>query len=923
MASLSTNSVSSTNSLGNTSLRGFGGMVSGIDRDSIIEAMTLHASNRVTEQQKEITKLEWKQEAYQSVTDQILDLADNYLSYSSGKSLIDPSFFAKSIISVHGLEESTRFVKASGTSELTENISITSVRQLATASAQESNSFQGTLQTDLQDLEKIWTSSALEGTKLVFGTYTPDEGVSSDATFTFASTYKETYTDNNGKTQTRTVTIDYTNKDGLSDEEFYTNLAKQLNGALKDPDKNLRIGEKDISKIMEFAVARNDKGEAVGITLSELENSSVVINKNSTALKALGYEKRGLAEGEEDYEANGIEFGEFKDNQKKTFKESALNTPMAYEYMKGKKLTFNYDGSKKEIELITKEEAEKLEALRGDPNRKKEQMDLMVSNLQKRLNLAYGTGAVEVSLGGNGQLSFSTGKKDSTVSITSGDTDLLNNLGIVNGESTKVNQSGKLTQSALKETLGDLGQYTDADGNLNLSINGVKIKGLTADSTVSEIMSKINNSDAGVKATYSEATGRFMLVSSETGAGREISLDPGLAQKLFGQTNDGKPTGSYVENLGFKEGKNAVISVSYGSEDVLLERSSNTFDLEGMSVTVSGVFGGKFEESVPKEGSFDLDGLTGERIFYTDPTDKTKIATTLDKNTFYYDKNGQMVNYKGNLIKERKDGSGYELIYDKEWKADSAAAVTFTAAADVDGATERVKSFVEDFNKLVKEINTQVTTYPDDSYGVLTDEQKAEMTDSEIEKWEAKAKEGILYGDSAMRSLSMDVQSVMTTLMSSGASYTDLEKIGITYSDDYLDGGTLVFDESKFKSAMESDPELVSNIITGGGDVSKGLATIVDEAFTPYATRYASKNSDGTSKGTYGMLIEIAGTSKKPTTLYDNQIYTQLKTMNETLENLKATLKTQQERYISQFTYMESMINQFNSQSSYLSNISG
>lgn len=914
MASLSTNSVSSTNSLGNTSLRGFGGMVSGIDRDSIIEAMTLHASNRVTEQQKAITKLEWKMEAYQSVTDQILDLADNYLSYSSGKSLIDPSFFAKSIISVHGLEESTRFVKASGTSELTENISITSVRQLATASTRESNSFHGTLQTGLKDLEEKWISSALEGTQLVFGTTTYDNGtpkVSSDAAFTFPGSYKETYTDENGKTQTRTVTIDYTNKEGLPEQEFYRKLAVQLNEALKE--KDLKVGETAVADAVKF------EATADGITISQNGDlGGIVINRNSTALKALGYVKAEIPEGTSDYEADGISIAEFKDNQKKTFQESGLNTPTAREYMKGKKLTFNYDGSKKDIELITKEEAETLKGLAPD-----EQMKTMAENLQKRLDQAYGKDMVQVTVGADG-LSFSTKKEDSTVSITSGDTALLNNLGIVNGESTKVNQSGKLTQSALKDTLGELSQYTDADGTLDLTINGVKIKGLTVNSTVSEIMSKINNSDAGVKATYSDATGKFMLVSSETGAGRKISLGDGsgnsLAEKLFGQTND---AGVYDENLGFKEGQNAVISVSYGGEEVLLERSSNTFDLEGMNVTVSGVFGGKYAESVPKEGSFDLDGLTGERIFYDEKGDKVlESAAAADKTRIYYDKNGEKVNYRGNRV-EGDDANGYKLVYDKEWKADSAAAVTFSAAADVDGATERVKSFVEDFNKLVKEINDQVTTYPDNSYGVLTDEQKAEMSDDEIEKWEAKAKEGILYGDSAMRSLSMDVQSVMATLMSSGASYADLEKIGITYSDDYLDGGTLVFNESKFKSAMESDPELVSNIITGGGDVSKGLATIVDEAFTPYATRYATKNSDGTNKGTYGMLIEIAGTSKKPTTLYNNQIYTQLKTMNETLANLKATLKTQQERYISQFTYMESMINQFNSQSSYLSNISG
>lgn len=63
MASLSSaGSVTSSNSLGNTSLRGFGGMVSGIQRDEIIEAMTLHTTNKIANQKAEITKLQWKQD---------------------------------------------------------------------------------------------------------------------------------------------------------------------------------------------------------------------------------------------------------------------------------------------------------------------------------------------------------------------------------------------------------------------------------------------------------------------------------------------------------------------------------------------------------------------------------------------------------------------------------------------------------------------------------------------------------------------------------------------------------------------------------------------------------------------------------------------------------------------------------------------
>ena len=99
MASLSSaGSVTSSNSLGNTSLRGFGGMVSGIQRDEIIEAMTLHTTNKIANQKAEITKLQWKQEAYRGLSDKILDLTDNYNSYSSPKALLDPMTFAKNMI---------------------------------------------------------------------------------------------------------------------------------------------------------------------------------------------------------------------------------------------------------------------------------------------------------------------------------------------------------------------------------------------------------------------------------------------------------------------------------------------------------------------------------------------------------------------------------------------------------------------------------------------------------------------------------------------------------------------------------------------------------------------------------------------------------------------------------------------------------
>ena len=142
----------------------------------------------------------------------------------------------------------------------------------------------------------------------------------------------------------------------------------------------------------------------------------------------------------------------------------------------------------------------------------------------------------------------------------------------------------------------------------------------------------------------------------------------------------------------------------------------------------------------------------------------------------------------------------------------------------------------------------------------------------------------------------------------------DLEKIGISFSDDYTAGGKIVFDEEKFKTAMDSDPEKVSDLFTG----THGIVNTIDSTLSTYATRYASRNGNS-----YGVLIEEAGSEKLSLTLTNNSIYKELKDMQETITNLQSQLSTEQDRYISQFTQMERLINQMNSQSSYLSQLGG
>ncbi len=831
-------SISSTNSIGNTSLRGYGGMASGIDRDSIIEKMTLGTTTKINNQKKKITQIQWKQEAYRNISDQILDFGDKYTSFSSTNSLKDPNFFAKNIISVHGRDEATRFVTATGTSNLLNNVSLKGVEQLATSTVRQSNTHKSVngIETNLDDLNAVWRDSKLKGSQLIFEK--PGEGNNKAQVIKLTLPDAYTETDANGKEVTKE--IDYTTTD--TDE-----LVRQLNLALKNAD--IKIGDHEAKDMLKFT---SENGKI---------NLNINNGKDATGYQVYGTAMQALGYGDKKIDATEAGLNAENTAKTQTFEDTGISKTPAIDAMAGKKLTFNYDGSKKEVELISKDELDALKALPED-----KQLAQMAKNLQSRLDRAFGKGTVKAKISADGNLSFDTTNETSSLSIVSNDYGLLNNLGVSYGESNKVNLSGKLDQAGILGDAANVEAFITDGNTLDLKINGVAIEGLTKDSSINDILSKINSTtNAGVKATYVDATGQFMLVSSETGAGREISLDSDLSKVLFGQgtkKSDGTiDVNGYNgnERAGLEYGKNAIICVSYGNGvDVKMERASNTFDLEGLSVTVSGAFGGKFEK----------DATTGKEV----------------------------------------------------WKANSAGGVTFTAKADVDGIVERVKGFFEDFNKLAGDVNKEITTRPDSSYGPLTDEQKKEMDETSIENWENRAKQGMLYGDSAMRDLSTDVQGIFLKLMNN-VGFEELKAMGITYSDDYGDGGTISFDESKFRAAVEKDSEAVGNVFTGGGEVSKGLVDIMDETFTPYATRYSSKNGGGTGKGSYGRLIEIAGSEKKPTTLLNNQLYRDIEDIQDLIERLQSQLKSEQDRYISQFTTMETLLNQMNTQSSYLSQL--
>ena len=124
MASIGGLTSSTSSSLtGTNSLKGYGGLASGLDRDSLIEAMTSGTQSKIQKQKQQKQIVEWQQEAIRTITDKMYAFSQKYTSYTSGTNLISSSFFSRNqITSIGRIDKSLYCCKRKSTSLITMRI---------------------------------------------------------------------------------------------------------------------------------------------------------------------------------------------------------------------------------------------------------------------------------------------------------------------------------------------------------------------------------------------------------------------------------------------------------------------------------------------------------------------------------------------------------------------------------------------------------------------------------------------------------------------------------------------------------------------------------------------------------------------------------------------------------------------------------
>lgn len=846
MAVSNVSSSSSSSSIyGSRSSNIISGLASGLDTESMIEGMVSGIKSKIDTQKQNQQILLWQQEAYRSISDQLVQISNKYTSYTSSTNLMSSAFFQPSIIT--SLGKNADMISASGST--TSDIQISKVENLAKT---ETVSFNG--------LNGVSNKSGIEADNAV--DLKGEVDVSNLAGQQLSFEYGN---------KTFTITFD-------SDREY---------NSLKDvaDEINKQLGNASISLSDGTSIKMNSKIKAE-VSGNNLEFSFVDGAKETNTLELKSYSSQSALNALH-LSAGATMSGTGKiTSSAEITNDDLFSTKSTADVLAGATMNVTYNGTTATIKMPEKGTDEYNEIFVNSTS-KEDAAQKMQDYLQTQFDQAFGYNRVHVSgvqSDGTFKPTFelvSAGEGD-TLSINSGTLNVIGKggiFGIDRGASNRVNTSKTLGElygldetsiefTDLKAVQNEDGSGDKLDENGNklyaLEINGVKIGEYSVDTTMETIMNDINkNEKAGVKVSYSTTSNQFVFTSTHGGSGGQIEIgDDGanLAAKLFGaveydgQGNITKVRGQEVANYQGKEfsviqGQDARMEAYINGVKTTLTSGTNTFDIDGFKVTANGTFEATNES---------------ERV-------------------------------------------------------------TFDKKVDADKIVDAVKSFVEDYNKVLAEINEQYSTQPDhkNEYKPLTDDQKADMTEKQIEEYETKAKQGLLFGDNDLGNLSNALRFVFSN--------SDLDAIGVSVSTSYSDKGKITLDETKLRSALASDPDAVAEAFTAPLEQkqvtnSDGSTSWVDNTSSGGAMSRLKVQLDkyaATTGATKGILIEKAGSQYSPMALLQNTLQDKIDSYDDVIDTLTDQLNDKIDFYTSKFSKLETLIAQMNSQSSYLSSLGG
>ncbi len=235
-----------------------------------------------------------------------------------------------------------------------------------------------------------------------------------------------------------------------------------------------------------------------------------------------------------------------------------------------------------------------------------------------------------------------------------------------------------------------------------------------------------------------------------------------------------------------------------------------------------------------------------------------------------------------------------------------------TTQDDVDGVYKMIKNVIKQYNELIKEIDTLYNAASAKDYEPLTSEEKAAMTDDEVEKWEEKIKGALLRHDSELGTVrNMLKESVSSSFTIGGKRYS-LADFGI-FTQDYFAA------EDNERSVLHIDGDSEDEVSSGNKDLLRKMISSDPDAVSKFFNQFANSLYD---------KMRSASTTLKGVRSYGS-FYSD-KTMTSQYDDYKSKIAKQEkkiaaleDKYYKMFSRMETAMSKINSTSSYITSMFG
>ena len=240
-----------------------------------------------------------------------------------------------------------------------------------------------------------------------------------------------------------------------------------------------------------------------------------------------------------------------------------------------------------------------------------------------------------------------------------------------------------------------------------------------------------------------------------------------------------------------------------------------------------------------------------------------------------------------------------------------ANAISITTSTDTQGIYDKIKDFLSQYNSLINEITSLYNADSAKGYEPLTDDEKDEMSDTEVEKWEQKIKDSLLRRDDNLESLMSAMTSAMSGAVEVNGKKMYLSNFGIKtlgylnapknqqnayHIDGDEDDANSSGNADKLMTAITSDPDTVINFMQG----------LADNLYKSVHTK-----------------MQSSSLSSIYTVYNDKEMASEYSDYTDLIKKWEEKLQDKEDYYYKKFSSMETALSKLNSQTSSLSGLFG